>query len=308
MVTRAAGVPDIGPSSASGFIPEIWSGKLVEKFYTSTVFGEIANTDYEGEISGMGSKVKIRTTPDIIINDYELGGGVKYQRPTSPMVELLIDKAKSFGFEVNAIDAMQSDLKLMDDWSNDGGQQMKIAIDRSILGDIYADAHTYNQGATAGKISRDINLGATGAPVQLSKTNILDYIVDLGTVLDEQDAPEENRWLLLPAWATGMVKKSDLKDASITGDNTSVLRNGRLGMIDRFTLYQSNNLSKVVDGANSPTNIVAGHKSGLTFAAQMTDMETLKNPNDFGDLVRGLNVYGYKVTKGESIVHGYVYK
>ena len=32
--------------TGSKFIPEIWSGKLQVKFYKSTVFGEIANTDY----------------------------------------------------------------------------------------------------------------------------------------------------------------------------------------------------------------------------------------------------------------------
>lgn len=308
MVATAPGMPNYGPSSESGFIPEIWSGKLVEKFYMHTVFGEIANTDYEGEIQSMGSEVNIRTIPDLQIRDYERGGGIKYQRPTSEKIKLLIDKAKYFGFEVNSIDKYQSDLSLMDNWSDDAGEQMKIAVDRSVLSDIYVDASAYNSGDKAGKLSRDINLGKTGSPVQLDKDNILNFIVDLGTVMDEADRPEMGRWLLLPSWAAGMLKKSELKNASMTGDGTSALRNGRLGMIDRFTLYQTNNLSRVVDGANTVTNIMAGHKSGLTFAAQMTEMETLKNPNDFGDLVRGLNVYGYKVTDGDSLVHGYVYK
>ena len=35
-----------GVVSYSGtYIPEIWSGKLLTKFYKSTVFGAIANTD-----------------------------------------------------------------------------------------------------------------------------------------------------------------------------------------------------------------------------------------------------------------------
>ena len=31
---------------ATGFIPEIWSAKLIEKFYASTVLSAISNTDY----------------------------------------------------------------------------------------------------------------------------------------------------------------------------------------------------------------------------------------------------------------------
>jgi hypothetical protein len=69
---------------------------------------------------------------------------------------------------------------------------------------------------------------------------VLNYIVDMGTVLDERNIPETGRWLVIPPWAAGMIKKSDLRNASISGDGSSLLRNGRLGMIDRFTLYASN--------------------------------------------------------------------
>jgi hypothetical protein len=41
---------------------------------------------------------------------------------------------------------------------------------------------------------------------------------------------------------------------------------------------------------------------GLTFASQMTNMETLRSTTTFGDIIRGLQVYGYKVTKGEALV------
>ncbi len=118
----------------------------MEKLYASTCFGEIANTDYEGEIKNKGDTVEIRTTPSITIKDYVVGGGLNYEKPTSDKVELHIDKAKYFAFEVNDIDSYQSDIKLMDDWSDDAGQQMKIAIDTVILGDVYADAAPENAG------------------------------------------------------------------------------------------------------------------------------------------------------------------
>lgn len=306
--TRAAGYPDYSSSSTSGFIPEIWSGKLVQKFYAATVLGTIANTDYEGEITAHGDKVQIRTTPDIIIRDYEVGGGINYERPTNPKVELNIDKGKYFAFEINDVDAHQSDLTLMNNWSDDAAQQMKIAVDTDVLGNFFTDVAAVNKGATAGKISGNLDLGVTGTPVQLTTANILGRIIDCGQALDETNTVEEGRWIILPAWAISLLKQSDIKDASLSGDGTSPLRNGRVGMIDRFTVFSSNLLSHALDGADDSFNIVAGHKGGLTFAAQMTNMETLKNPNDFGDMIRGLNVYGYKVIDGERLVHLYVKK
>lgn len=306
--TRAPGYPDVSSSSASGFIPVVWAGKMVEKFYGATVFAEICNTDYEGEISALGDKVEIRTVPSIIIREYKIGGGLQYENPVSDKVTLNIDRAKYFGFTINDIDRHQSDLALMDKWSDDAGEQMKIAIDTQLLGEVYTDVSADNSGATAGLKSNNINLGVTGAPRQLAKANVIDFIADVGQVLDEQDVPETGRWMVIPAWMSNLIKVSDLKDASLSGDGTSILRNGRIGMIDRFTLYMSNHLSVVTDGANRVTNVIAGHRSGLTFASQMTQMESLPNPNDFGQLVRGLNVYGFKTVEGKYLAHGYVYK
>ena len=75
--TPVATIPVPGAASAapnpaySGvFIPEIWSSKLVEKFYDATVLAAIANTDYEGEIQKYGDTINIRQRPDVTINDY----------------------------------------------------------------------------------------------------------------------------------------------------------------------------------------------------------------------------------------------
>jgi len=251
----------------------------------------------------MGDTVQIRTIPSITINDYTIGGGLTYEKPSSAKVELSIDKAKSFAFEVNDVDAYQSDMKLMDQWSTDAGEQMKIAIDTSVLSTVYGDAGL--AGATAGADSGNINLGATGAPVTITKTNVLDVILNTSQALDEANAPDSGRYIVIPAWMGNLLKQSDLRDASIMGDDTSAFRNGRLGMLDRYEVFQSNNLSKTTDGTDSVTNMIFGHKKALTFASQMTEMETLKNPDDFGDLVRGLNVYGFKVI--DPAVFGHLY-
>lgn len=308
----AGAYADIASDSASKFIPQVWSGKLVEKFYTATVFGAIANTDYEGEISDYGDQVIIRTTPTMTINDYEIGLGLTYETPTSANTTLDIDQGKYFAFAIDDVDAMQSDIDLMDDWSEDASEQMKIAVDSAVLTNIPAGVAAENKGNTAGVISADIDLGATGtngtSAVAVTSANIVDYIIDMGTVLDEQNVPETGRWLVLPAWMVGRIKKSDLKDASLAGDSTSIARNGLVGMVDRFMIYLSNNIVGVTEGSATIYNPIAGHSAGLTFAAQMVKMETLPNPDTFGQLVRGLNVYGWSVIEGKYLASGVVKK
>tara|TARA_R110000803_G_scaffold48216_1_gene100146 strand:+ start:5996 stop:6907 length:912 start_codon:yes stop_codon:yes gene_type:complete len=287
---------------SGNFIPEIWSAKLIENFYDSTVLAAIANTDYEGEIKSMGDTVNIRTTPDLTIRSYEKGMTLTVERPDKPKVQLVIDQGEYFAAIEDDVDKVQADIVLMDTWSRDASEKMKIKIDQNVLAGMLTGIAATNKGATAGRISANFDLGTTAAPLAITKTNVLDLIVDMGTVLDEANAPEAGRFIVIPAKMAGLVKKSDLKDASITGDNASILRNGRLGMIDRFTVYVSHNLNV----SSGKFDIVAGHKMGLTFASQMTEMESLRAETTFGNIIRGLQVYGYKVTKGEALVQAVI--
>ena len=306
---------------AGNFIPEVWSGKLQVKFYKSTVLGEITNNDWEGEIKGQGDKVHIRTIPTIQINNYTKGMNLSNQVPSSPPIELNINSGKYFSVVLDDVDEVQADVKLMDMFTNDASQQMKIAIDGDVLGSVYADSAAANKGATAGAISGDINLGATGAPRQVTKDTVLDMLLDMGQCLDEQNVPEDGRWVVIPTWMSSLIKRSDLKQAYLTGDSVTPLRNGKLGMIDRFTVFVSNNLSKVTDlGSDSAAggtggaadvsawHIMAGTRDAISFASQITNVESLRAQSTFGNIVRGLNVYGYKVTKPEALISGYVKK
>ena len=295
----AANYPATGASNTSKFIPEIWSGKLVEKFYNATVFGDIANTDYEGEISSYGDKVYIRTVPDLTVSDYTKGGGLTYQNPESANVELLINKGKYFAFNLWDVDKYQSDLNLMNTFAEDGGEQIKIAVDTDVLGSVFTSVAAQNAGGTAGAGS-NINLGTNLTPRAITKTDVVDFIVDAGQILDEQNIPESGRYIVLPPGMASRIKKSELKDASLAGDGTSMLRNGRLGMVDRFTIYSSNSVSQTEVGEY---DVIFGHPSALTFAGQITAMEDMPNPDDFGQLVRSLFVYGFSVIKPDAMGH-----
>lgn len=321
--TPVATVP--APGAATGaaspvykgtFIPEIWSSKLIDKYYDATVLSVIANTDYEGEISAYGDTIHIRTRPDITIRDYLPDSVLQVERPGAPKITMEIDQAHYFNLIIDDVHEKQSDIDQMNLWAEDASEQMKIVVDTNVLAAIPIDVASgapANVGATAGRRSADINLGVTTAPVALvprnpgtGETEVIDHILDLGQVLDEQNVPESNRFLIVPSWMAAMIKKSELRDASLSGDGTSMLRNGRIGMIDRFTIYSSNLLPN--PGVAGEHYLIAGTPTGLSFAAQMTEMETLRSEFTFGELMRGLFVYGYKATKPDNLAIGVVTK
>lgn len=280
------------------FIPEIWSGKLIEKFYAATVLSAIANTDYEGEIKNMGDTVHIRTKPTITIRPYAVNQDLLIERPASNIIDLTIDYAFYFNEALDDVMEVQADINMLSMWSDDAAEQMKITIDSSVLTLLWPGIPPQNKGDHAGRISMDINMGEPQAPFPVSPLNIVDKIVDMGQILDEQNIPETGRWLVIPPWIAAMIKKSDLRNASISGDGISMTRNGRLGMIDRFTLYSSNLLPTHPEGSQQAFYVFAGHPHGLTFASQITRMETMRSERSFSTLLRGLQVYGAKVLDG----------
>lgn len=312
------------PAYSGTFIPEIWSGKLLEKFYDATVLAAISNTDYEGEIKNKGDKVIIRQRPSITIRDYEANQDLVVERPGSDVIELQIDKGKYFNVALDDVMAVQSDIDQMSIWAEEASEQFKIAVDTAVLTSLgtTTDISSFNRGNTAGRISQDIRLGTPGAPCFVAKAaagtgdgssnsndkSVLDFIVDAGQVLDEQNIPETGRWMVIPAWMASMIKKSDLKDASLAGDGTSILRNGRLGMIDRFTLYLSNLLPASGGGYTEEKAVFFGTSAALTFASQFTKMETLRSERSFSNLLRGLQVYGFRVVNGVAMGRAFVEK
>jgi hypothetical protein len=222
-----------------------------------------------------------------------IGEGLTPQYPSRNSVTLAIDKAKSFNVALNTVDSRQSDLDLADVFANDGSMQLRIAADADMLETIPADVSADNSGTTAGADSQDLDLGSAASPRLLDKDNVIDLFVDMGQVLDEQNVSDEGRWVVAPPWVIALVKRSDLKIASLAGDGVSILRNGKIGEIDRFTTYQSRNVLRQTSPAVA-SYLMFGHSAGLTFAAQIVECQMIDNPSDFGYLIRGLMVYGFE--------------
>jgi len=274
-----------GATSEVNFIPEIFSKLLQAKFYKTSVLPSISNTDYEGEITGQGDKVTIRTVPAVTIADY--AGSITTQELETAKVELLIDKAKYYSFKIDDVLAAQSNIDLLEAASNDAGEGMRVAVETEVLSGVVAGATTI------------------GSQTTITAANILGELLTAAKSLDELNIPEEGRFAVLSPEFISLLKQSELRQAYLTGDDTSPMRNGKVGMVDRFTVYQSNMLYTPGSGADSGyTHILAGHPKAISFASQFTNTETNRMESTFGDQVRGLKVFGSKVVVPDALYVG----
>lgn len=296
------------PQQSGILIPEVWSGKILVKFYAACVMAQVCNTDYEGEIKSQGDKVIIRTTPDVRIKNYTKGQILEVQNPQPNVIEFPIERAKYWNVHIDDIDRFQSDLDFQEDWSRDAAQQLKIDWDRDFLGDVYVDADPANRGIAAGAISGDIDLGASGSSNVVVGNGVgqvtpIAFLLNIAQVMDEQNVPEEDRKCVVPAWLTARLKNSDIKDASLTGDGKSALRSGRVGVVDRLEVFNSNLIPTEMQSTTKCWNGIATHRSAISFAAQLTQNQVIPVlEQTFGSAARGLAVADWKVLKPQALV------
>ena len=312
------------PDYSGGFIPQLWSNKLNAKFYQNTMLTEISNTSWEGEIKNQGDSIRIRTAPSITITDYAgAGTTLSTETPVPIYTDLQINKGKYFSVQVNDVLAHQADLDLMETFTDDAAKQLKIAIENEAFFQWFSTegAAAANKGAAAGAISANYGLGTDLVPInQATAGEILKLILRMSAALDEQNVPEEGRWLIMSPYDRHLLMQTDIAQAYFTGDNSSIVRTGKIGMLDRFTVYVSNLLphgttakatvagltatsaGATLTNAKPRRMMVAGTKAACAFASQITKTEPLRNQTDFGDIVRGLSVYGRKTVKDTALV------
>lgn len=302
---RAAGTPDSG---AGGLFPLKYATTFLAVFYMTTIFQVMANTDYEKHLSDNGDSVIIRQLPNIAIVDQANMQKINYEQLTNEALRLPLDRGKGYGFILSDDDQKQTDLDIESAYATHAASLMQVEVDKVVLSEIYAQAHAANMGATAGLESGNVNLGTVGAPVLLTASNIVDEICKVSQVMNEQNVPTDMRTIAITPWMNRLIKTSELKDASLTGDAKSILRHRSdyIGDIDGMSLLMSNNLKKVTDGAGPAWHAIASHKLGITFAAQLKRQESLRDKDVWGDLHRGRTTFGFMSPKPSALVDWYV--
>lgn len=270
----------------SNFIPEIWSARLLEHLDKVHVYAGLLNRDYEGDIRAFGDTVHINQLGSITINDYD---GTDIEDPEEldgTQQNLVIDQAKYFNFQIKDIDNAQSNPKLVDSAMQRASYDMNDVIDQYL-------AQLLLAGCDAGNV-----LTTDATVVTPTAETAYDYLVDLGTVLSENNVPMLGRWVVLPAWFHALLLKDPRFVGNGTGYNQAILQGGLVGEAAGFQIHLSNNVPNT-SGANY--KIMAGTNAAGSFAEQLVELEAYRMEKNFSDAVKGLHVYGAKVVQPKAL-------
>lgn len=172
------------------------------------------------------------------------------------------------------------------------------------------DATAFDTGASAGDA---IVMGVDGT-YDASPLQILNR---MNRKLNELNVPREGRWVVVdPIFVEKLMdENSKLVQTDWNRGVGEGLQNGKLNTqtIRGFHIYESNNTVQVGGGAGSLATtanrsntdfgvIIAGHKSAVATASQLNKVEEYRNPLGFGDIVRGMNLYGRKILRPEGLI------
>ena len=277
-------------------IPEVWSLSLNKKLDKSGVGMKMVNRIFEKDIKNYGDTVHIGDIGDVTVSDYSedtSSGGVTYQRVDATGQQLKLDQSKSFGIFLSDISKKQSNIK---DLQAKFEARAKTAIDLvkdTFILSAFAEIPAANKKGsdTAVKLTKD---NAYAVLVWLSKTlknNNAIQTKDDQVFKSNQAAGDALPYVVInPDVEAILIQSPDFIHATNAGDR--VLREGSIGTIAGLDVLVSTNLPTT----SGKVNIMAGINEAIAYAGNVSKVEVLRDNKFFGDNVRGLYVFGKKVT------------
>ncbi|MGH3436852.1 MAG: hypothetical protein ACRDRN_10350 [Sciscionella sp.] len=285
---------------------EFWSKVLLEAYRKQLVFGSdmVINRDYEDEVSRFGDTVHITSLADPTIATYTPGSTLNYQQLQDAGQSFVIDQAKSWSAQMNDVDRRQQVGDLQGYF--EGRAAYRIAdVQDQFIASLYTGVDPANVlGSSAAPLTPALYTPTTPADFYLS------VLLPLGVLLDQLNVPDQGRYCILPPFGAAMAAQTQafVQFPGNNGTAGEVMATRAVGELGGFTIMKSNNVVQTVAGGpgTGVYAIQAGHNSAITFADQIAENEALRSQADFADLIRGLNVYGGKLTRPEAIAIAYV--
>jgi hypothetical protein len=292
----------------SFFLPKVYSKQVLNFFRKASVVEAITNTDYAGEIAAFGDSVRIIKEPTISVYQYERGADVAKTALTDQEVTLIVDIANAFKFIVDDIETNMSHVNFRDVATSSAAYALRDAFDAGVLASMFAGVsstapdHIIGADAAAGTLG----VNETTASIDLiDVADPLDVMARMARLLDDQNIPEEGRWFVAsPAFYEALSQSSSKLLSVDYNAGQGSIRNGLVssGKLRGFNMYKTNNIAAPTTATGK---CMAGHMSSTATAQTITSTEVIRDPSSFGDIVRGLHVYGAKVLRPEALVSAF---
>lgn len=253
--------------AVTNFIQTIWSKKIQDDLELKCKLVDNCLRDYEGDCK-YAQSVKVLGVGEPTIAPYDNGVDIEIEEMSDKGQILTIDKANYFAFYVDDVNQAQSVPGLKEKYQEKAVHGLAVARD------------TY----VANLIKSATNATTATALTQEAVKEAIDAAI---VALRERNFDEAGVIEITPAVYN--VFKNCL--ITLSTDNPSYIKKGKVGVYDDFDVIMSNNMAK--DASHAYCDIRG--KKAIAFAGQINEVEALRAERRFKDIIRGLDTFGAKV-------------
>lgn len=275
-------------SAVASDIAQLWAAALQRARMKMLTAEQGCNRIYQDQVLRGGDTVRINTVGDITINtSHSRSADMTLQTIRTTDQTLVMDREDDYAFYLDDVDDVQAVSDVMGESARRAGYLLRDQMDQYIFTTMGASVATANQMA-----ARTIGTGS-------GDWDAFETLVDMAVLLDQANAPEDNRFVYIPMWMGGVLAKDPRKSSFGTTPNLTTYGSMYVGRSAAgLEIFKSNNLTT----SGSAYTIIAGTRDATTMAEQINKSDARPNNLRMGMNVLGLHVYGAKVTRPTELV------
>lgn len=263
---------------AGNFKPMFWSKYCQTNLRKALILAKWCDYQFQGEIK-QGERLKIVGVVRPTIQTYVPGTRLNIENLGDNSQYLDVDQLKYFAFEVDDVDKAQSI-----------PNYLETQFDEA------RDALADNADAYVGTLAKDADSDMTSESIDLSAlTSMLAPINEALKKLYANNVPQTTE--LAADLTPDHIVELRMELAELFTDNVEYVKRGALGKFANTYLRMSNNLYN--DGVD--TYEMVRTKKAIAFAGQIEKVERAKIPDGFGEIIKGLHVYGAKLVRPKEL-------
>ena len=260
--------------AVTNFSQTIWSKKIQDDLELKCKLVDNCLREYEGDCK-QAQSVKILGVGEPTIGTYNSSTDITIEEMSDKGQLLTIDQANYFAFYVDDVNQAQSVPGLKEKYQEKAVHGLAVARDSYVAGLIKAVTTAANVTTAAGRTEANVKTAIDSAIVALRERNF-----------DEEGVIE-----ITPDVYN--IFKNQL--ITLSTNNPEYIKKGIVGVYDGFDVIMSNNIAKDTTGTTKYAYCDIRGKKAIAFAGQINEVEALRSPNRFKDIIRGLDTFGAKV-------------
>lgn len=248
----------------------------------------IFSSAYEGDIKAGAVKIPVRG--EVEVKDYDKVNGLKGTQGSTTYKTITITKDKAVNEIIDGYEANALPDNIVADRLDSAGYSMANSVDAESIG-VLESQGTVLDGKTA-----------------LTKTTAYSTLLDMKVQMSRAGVPVQGRYAIVAPEVVSLLLQSSDFNKNLSDEE---VKNGAIGKIAGFTVYESNNMmfedTTLVSSKKTSTEIIAGHPMfacrPMGFAVPVHIQDLSQSGTYIGaSAVQGRLVYEADVLKAEAIL------